>query len=212
MERAAETELARRCLDGDEEAWNTFFDAHHAPLVRFAFSFSDRLTAEDAEEIAQETLLAAVRALPTFRGRCALQTWLFRIALNKARDHLERASALRRGGGRATLPLKGGALPGEDGQDRGADPPDPSPPPDRAAALDDDSRLIRETLDRLGPPCDDLLRLRYYAGLDLAEIAAALGLNIKTVSSRLSRCLERLETLLRPIFTGARSLSIPSNL
>ena len=71
-------------------------------------------------------------------------------------------------------------------------------------------RLVRESLDRLGEPCREIIELRYYGELRYDEIAAELHLNPKTVSSRLSKCLDRLLIIAKEIFPPDNRL--PSNL
>ena len=188
-----ERQLVTDCLRGDEAAWERLFDRHHPPVCRYVLTLSASLTPEDAEEIAQETFLAAVRNLPGFRGGSALRTWLFQIAGNRARDLLEKRSAAKRGGGIDPLPLdapRPSDLPP-------LDPPDPAPGPDTRAVQEETRAGVREALDQLGDPCREILELRYFGDLSYEEIAAALNLNPKTVSSRLSKCLDKLEPLLR---------------
>ena len=55
---------------------------------------------------------------------------------------------------------------------------------------------VRRALDQLGDPCREILELRYFADLDYESIASTLRLNPRTVSSRLSRCLDKLGALL----------------
>jgi RNA polymerase sigma-70 factor, ECF subfamily len=71
-------------------------------------------------------------------------------------------------------------------------------------------RLVRESLDHLGEPCREIIELRYYGELSYDEIAAELRLNPKTVSSRLSKCLDRLTIIAKEIFPPDNCL--PSNL
>ena len=71
-------------------------------------------------------------------------------------------------------------------------------------------RLVRESLDRLGEPCREIIEMRYYGELSYDEIAAELHLNPKTVSSRLSKCLDRLLIIAKEIFPPGNRL--PSNL
>ena len=70
--------------------------------------------------------------------------------------------------------------------------------------------LVRQSLDRLGEPCREIIELRYYGDLSYDEIAAELRLNPKTVSSRLSKCLDRLLNIAKEIFPSDKHL--PSNL
>ena len=63
-------------------------------------------TREDAEEICQEVFLSVIRNLDSFHGESQFQTWLFRIAANKARDYRERRNAAKRGGGQNPISLQ----------------------------------------------------------------------------------------------------------
>ena len=69
---------------------------------------------------------------------------------------------------------------------------------------------MRESLDRLGEPCREIIEVRYFGDLSYDEIAAELRLNPKTVSSRLSKCLDRLFIIAQEIFPPDNRL--PSNL
>ncbi len=105
MADATESELLARCRRGDTAAWDALFDRHYAPAMRFVFTLGHSFTHEDAEEICQEAFLSVIRNLGSFHGKSQFQTWLFRIAANKARDHREKQTAVKRGGGQATLSL-----------------------------------------------------------------------------------------------------------
>jgi len=72
------------------------------------------------------------------------------------------------------------------------------------------SRLVRESLDGLGEPCREIIELRYFGELSYDEIASELRLNPKTVSSRLSKCLDRLLVIAKEILPPDDRL--PSNL
>ena len=61
--------------------------------------------------------------------------------------------------------------------------------------------LVRESLDQLEEPCREIVELRYLGDLSYEELGATLKLNPKTVSSRLSRCLDRLEEIARKTFS-----------
>ena len=67
-------------------------------------------------------------------------------------------------------------------------------------------------LERLGDPCREIIELRYFGDLSYEEISQSLRLNPKTVSSRLSKCLDRLEEIARKVFSGEKSGAFPSNL
>src|SRR5207245_9593428 len=102
----AEAELLARCRQGEAGAWDELFDRHYAAAGRFVFQLGHDFTREDAEEICQEVFLSVIKNLDSFHGQSQFQTWLFRIAANKARDYRERQRAAKRGGGQITLSLQ----------------------------------------------------------------------------------------------------------
>ncbi len=208
MSLEPERELIARCRRGDAAAWDALFDRHYAAAGRFIFQLSHDFTPEDVEEICQETFLSVIRNLVSFHGQSQFQTWLFRIAANKARDHRERQRAAKRGGGQTPLslqaedPVTGLTL----------DPPSEAPAPDIALLRTEQMALVRAALDQLGEPCREIIELRYFGDLSYEELSAELKLNPKTVSSRLSKCLDRLEALARKEISGEQSSAFPSNL
>jgi RNA polymerase sigma-70 factor (ECF subfamily) len=200
----AESQLLARCLRGEAAAWDELFDAHYAAAGRFIFQVSSSFNAEDVEEICQETFLTVIKSLGTFQGNCQFQTWLFRIAANKAHDYLQKQRAAKRGGGQRTLSLDA-PLNGEaDGFT--LDPPSTAPGPDRALVQFEDAGLITRALEELGGPCREVIELRYFADLSYEEISAELNLNPKTVSSRLSKCLDKLEGVATKYFPQVKDL------
>src|ERR1035437_11106337 len=97
--------LVARCQQRDATAWDNLFDAHYAAAGRFIFQLSSDFTIEDAEEICQEVFLSVIKNLNAFNGESQFQTWLFRIATNKARDFREKRIAAKRGGGQPNISL-----------------------------------------------------------------------------------------------------------
>ncbi|MFN0067879.1 MAG: RNA polymerase sigma factor [Limisphaerales bacterium] len=188
-----EADLLARCRAGDGDAWGDLFDRHYAATVRFIFQLAPQFTAEDADEVGQEAFLAVIRHLDEFDGRSAVQTWIFRIAANKARDFMEKQRAAKRGGGVAPLSLHAP----DPGTGLAPDPPSPAAGPAERLLAAERHAEVHAALAALGDPCRELLELRYFGGLDYGAIGSTLGLNLKTVSSRLSRCLDRLGERLR---------------
>ena len=179
---SAESQLLARCLRGDAGAWDELFDAHYAPAGRLIHQVSSDFNAEDVEEICQETFLTVVKNLQSFQGNCQFQTWLFRIASNKAHDYIQKQRAAKRCGGQKTISLQA-----EDRDGFTIDPPANIAGPDRALIEIEDAGLITRALEQLGGPCREVIELRYFADLSYEEISAELNLNPKTVSSRLSK-------------------------
>ena len=71
--------------------------------------------------------------------------------------------------------------------------------------------LVHQALDQLGEPCREIIELRYFGDLSYDEISRSLELNPKTVSSRLSKCLDRLEGIARQVFARGKPAAFPSN-
>jgi len=198
MTCVAEAELLARCRQGDAEAWNELFDRHYAAAGRFVFQLGFDFTREDVEEICQEVFLTVINNLGSFQGNRQFQTWLFRIALNRARDFRQRQHAAKRGGGQVTV-----SLHQQNDSENGfiIDPPIPLPGPDVVLMNSEKLALIGQALEQLGGPCQEIIELRYFGDLSYEEIALELALNPKTVSSRLSKCLDKLEGIARGLFS-----------
>ena len=190
---AEESELLARCRRGETEAWDELFDLHYAAAGRFIFQLSPEFTREDAEEICQEAFLSVIKNLDSFHGESRFQTWLFRIAANQARDYRAKRTAVKRGGGQTTV-----SLSAEDPETGLApDPPANTSGPDDLLMNVERMAGVRAALDALGGPCREIIELRYFGDLSYDELSTTLKLNPKTVSSRLSKCLDRLEEIMR---------------
>lgn len=200
MPADSENELLDRCRKGDAAAWDYLFDLHYDAVGRFVFQFSPEFTREDAADLSQEVFLTVIRKLSSFKGDCRFQTWLFSIAANKARDLRERRRTVKRGGGRSVTSL--------DASDpvtgRAFEAPSSDIGPDTALIRRENSMLIGYALDGLQDACREIIELRYFGDLSYGEIGGVMNLNEKTVSSRLSRCLDRLEELVKSMFERER--------
>jgi RNA polymerase sigma-70 factor (ECF subfamily) len=196
-----EAELIAECRRGAAEAWDALFDKYYGVVARFVFQLSADFNHEDTEEICQETFVSVVRNLASFRAKSSFQTWLLRIASNKAMDFRAKTKAAKRGGNALHVSLNGA-------DDLTIDPPSPRPAPDAALLMAVNFALVRQSLDRLDAPCREIIELRYYGDLAYDEIASELQLNPKTVSSRLSKCLDRLGAIAKQIFPRERSFAV----
>ena len=202
-----ESELITRCRHGEADAWDELFDLHYAAAGRFIFQLASDFTREDTEEICQEAFLAVIKNLDAFLGESRFQTWLFRIAANKARDYREKRIAAKRGGGQIPVSLQA-----EDPESGLApDPPANLPGPDELMMNAEQMAGVRAALDRVGEACREIIELRYFGDLSYEELSATLQVNPKTVSSRLSKCLDRLEAIARGIFSRENPGVFPSN-
>lgn len=169
-------------LDGEERAFEEFFDRHFPGLYRFALARLGR-DADAAEDVAQATICRAITKLDTYRGEAALLTWLCTFCrheisafyrqnkmVGKRVDLIEDAPEVR-----AALESVGASF--------GEDP---------ATALDrgEIGRLVQVTLDLLPAHYGNALEWKYLEGLSVKEIAVRLGMSPKAAESVLTRARE----------------------
>ena len=200
MRTDSEAELLGRCRAGEADAWDALFDQHYAPLARFVFQLGCDFTREDVEEVCQETFLTVIKNIDRFQGNCQFQTWLFKIGLNKGRDYLQRKHAAKRGGGQTPISLH--STDSESGL--AIDPPSMLPGPDSALIQSENIGLVGRAVAQLSDPCREIIEMRYFADLSYEEIAISLEMNPKTVSSRLSKCLDKLEEVAKGLLSGEK--------
>ena len=181
--------LVQRVQQGDRRAFDQLVLRYQHKVLKLVMRYM-RNHAE-AEDIAQEAFLKAYRAIHSFRGDSAFYTWIYRIAINTAKNAL--VAAKRR-------PL-----------DYDLDLQDPEQN-ERNGRLRDEAtpesllltEEIRETVDAaIGALPEDLRRavvLREYEGLSYEEIAAVMACPVGTVRSRIFRAREAIDRQLRPVF------------
>ena len=167
-----------------------FLDAN-AELV---FNLSLRLTGNrcDAEDLAQDALLRALRALPGFRGESLLSTWAYRITVNawKNRVRAEKSRAFWK-------TISFGALGGDkDGDEAGFEPKADDPPLDAALEMEEKNAMVQNALMELDGDDRAIVILREIEDHSYEDIGRALGLAQGTVKSRLFRARAKLKILL----------------
>lgn len=163
-----------------------------AGTAQLVYNLALRLTgnASDAEDLAQDSLLRALKALSGFRGDSGLKTWAYRITVNTWKN---RVRAEKRRGFWRTVSL--GLFCGEEGDE---DPPFKAedPPPDRGLEREETGRQVQSALMGLGPDERAIIVLRELKEQSYAEIAEVLGVPEGTVKSRLFRAREALKARL----------------
>lgn len=174
-------ELARAAAKGDIDAFETLLGLYQNKVYGLALRMCG--SEEDAWDVAQEAFLAAWRALPGFRGESGFSTWLYRLTANAAIDCLRREKK-RRG----ELSIEGGELP--------LSLPDAGPSPQEATEGGELRAAVNAALARLTDQHRTVLILRELQELSYEEIAGALGLDLGTVKSRISRARKALRKIL----------------
>jgi RNA polymerase sigma-70 factor, ECF subfamily len=180
-------DLVAAARRGDARAFNGLVD-HHQP-VAYHVAVLHLGNADDALDACQEAMLSAWRAISSFRGDgAAFRAWLLAIVANTCHDRQRYAAR------RPTVPLD----PDATGDGLPLPLPDPGQSPEDYAASADLAALLAAALARLSDE-HRMIVLLDHVGLSYAEIAVALGVEVGTVKSRLSRARARL----RDILTGA---------
>ncbi|CAM3954758.1 RNA polymerase sigma factor RpoE [Bordetella tumulicola] len=188
-ERDIDAELVARVQRGDKKAFDLLVLKYQRKILRLL----GRMIRDpsEIEDVAQEAFIKAYRALPQFRGESAFYTWLYRIAVNTARNWL--ASAARR-------PSAPNAIETEDGEtfNETDNLTDISTPESMLA-----SREIAETVNAVIEGLPEELRtaivLREIEGMSYEDIAQSMDCPIGTVRSRIFRAREAIATRLRPL-------------
>lgn len=182
-------QLAQR---GDAGAFDALVRRYQHKVIKLVMRYV-RDPAE-AEDIAQEAFIKAYRALPRFRGDSAFYTWLYRIAINTAKNVL----AAR---GRSPIEYDLDRGDGEESYDIVARMKDTATP--EALALTEEIRsTVTAAIDALPEDLRTAIQLRELEGLSYEEIAAAMECPVGTVRSRIFRAREAIDARLRDVFDG----------
>ena len=194
--------LIRRMLDGDERAFETFFNGYFPRIYRFALP---RLNgdADATRAIVQSTLEKAIRRLETFRGESGLFTWVCQICRNEIVDHL-----------RAERRMRHVVLIDDQPELRAA--VESLEAPDefdvvKSYGRAESARLVRVVLGRLPSGYGDALEWKYIEGESVETIGERLGIGTTAAQSLLARARRAFRESLESVF-GADAADVASGL
>ncbi len=189
-EAAYDATLIYRFNMGEEKAFVEIMERYHSKI--FALANNLLRNTADAEEIAQDTFIRAHRGLVNFRGDSSLATWLYRIALNLARNRYWYFFRRRR---QDSVSLERPI--GEDNDSTFSDfIASDRHTPAQETITQEFSELIARCMEKLDPRHREILTMRNALNLPYDEIARAVGINVGTVKSRIARARENLRKLL----------------
>jgi RNA polymerase sigma-70 factor (ECF subfamily) len=176
-------ELVERARMGERSAFDLLVARYQRRLLRLVL----RLLRDpaEAEDVVQETFLKAFRALPRFRGDAAFYTWLYRIALNGARNAILRRR--QRGGPSGVVPAQLTAPAPEVGT------------PESMLLSKQVMQTIDAAMEALPLELRTAIVLREIEGLSYEEIAQIMECPLGTVRSRIFRAREAIARRLRPL-------------
>ena len=187
-ERNLDQELVERAQQGEKGAFDILVRRYEHKLVNVI----GRYIRDPSEvfDVAQEAFIKAYRALPNFRGDSAFYTWLYRIAINTAKNHLVASS--RR--------PPGDDVDAQEAEQFGADSGlKEYATPERMALSSELATTIQAAIDELPEELRTAIVLRELDGLSYEEIAAAMDCPIGTVRSRIFRARDAIDRRIRPL-------------
>lgn len=181
-----EAELVQRCASGDDAACAELVQLHQRMVFHLACHLLGNR--EEALDLSQEVFLRVFRTVGSFRGQSSLRTWIYRIAINQARNR-QRWWRRRHQSDQVSLDqheLAHGELPhtGDDVR------------PDRLLARKEVAARLWGALDRLPFDQRTAIILREFDGMSYEEIAFSLDVAVGTVKSRLTRARQALRVAL----------------
>ena len=184
--------LLRRAQSGDPDAFGQLMEPLEQLVWRVCWHYTGNR--EAAEDCGQEAMIRIWRNLANYRGECALERWVYRIAANFCMDWLRKK---KRDKSVSMEPL----------QEQGFDPADPSPGTEEQVVQQDERRRLREAIAQLPDDQREALILTQLEKIPYEEAAQALGVSEGTVKSRVNRAIVRLKEIL----SEERELSPPGN-
>ncbi|MHB1950675.1 MAG: RNA polymerase sigma factor RpoE [Acidiferrobacteraceae bacterium] len=187
-ERSVDQELVVRVQKGDRSAFDLLVRKYQHKIAKLVSRYVyDRAEVED---VTQEAFIKAYRAIRGFRGESAFYTWLYRIAINSAKNHLV---------------AQGRQVPGSDIDAEEAELVDASGvlrevnTPEHALLTSEIADTVRGAIEALPEDLRTAIVLREIEGLSYDEIAVAMDCPIGTVRSRIFRAREAIDRELEPL-------------
>src|SRR5687767_14439914 len=178
--KIADSEFVDRLRNGDADAFDTLITRYSGDIYSLLYRMTD--DSEEAGDLTQETFLSALKAIKSFRGEAELKTWLFRIALNHARNRFRWWKRRKR---KETMSLD---KPLGDGSSTISDTiADHGETPEEAVLRGESRRRLIAAVNSLPGIFRETIVLCDIEGHAYEEIAQALNINIGTVKSRLAR-------------------------
>lgn len=187
-ERDIDRKLVARAQKGDKTAFDLLVRKYQHRVMKLVSRFvRDR---GEAEDVTQEAFLKAYRALGGFRGDSAFYTWLYRIAVNTAKNYLE--SLGRR------PPSLDVEIDGLETPEVGEGLHEPASP-ERLVLTDEIATTVRRAIEALPPDLRTAVTLREVEGMSYEEIAEIMECPVGTVRSRIFRAREAIDRELKPL-------------
>jgi len=181
-------ELVERVQRGDKNAFNLLVTKYQHKVGNLVSRYVKNHS--DVPDIVQEAFIKAYRALPNFRGDSAFYTWLYRIAVNCAKNHMV---------------ASGRKPPGTDVEIEDAEIYDngdalrENASPEKLMLTNEIKKVIFNTIEQLPEDLRVAINLRELEGLSYEEIAEIMACPVGTVRSRIFRARDAIDKKIRPL-------------
>lgn len=193
-DREVDQQLVERVQRGDKHAFNLLVSKYQRRLGRLISRFVR--DSADAEDVTQDAFIKAYRALPGFRGESAFYTWLYRIGINTAKNHLlsnkRRPSSTSEFDAEESETFEEASLLREVST------------PENELMSKQVVDTVQASLQQLPEDLRSALTLREIEGLSYEEIAEVMNCPIGTVRSRIFRAREAVAENLRPLLETSK--------
>lgn len=189
-ERNIDRELVQRVQQGDKSAFDILVQRYQYKIIKLISRYVH--DPSEAQDVAQEAFIKAYRALPGFRGESAFYTWMYRIAINTAKNYLV---------------AQGRRPPGSDIDAQEAEQYEGQTflkeyeTPERVLLRDEIEATVFKAIEELPEELRTAITLREFEGMSYEEIAQTMGCPIGTVRSRIFRAREAIDNKLRPLLS-----------
>ena len=187
-ERSIDQALVEQVQRGDKQAFDILVLKYQNKIIQLVNRYVH--DSDEARDVAQEAFIKAYRAIGRFRGDSAFYTWLYRIAINTAKNYLV-ASGRR--------PPRSDIDAQDAEQYEGASGLREYATPERLLMKDEIQTAIAEAIDDLPEDLRTAITLRELEGLSYEEIAQTMDCPIGTVRSRIFRARDAIDTRLKPL-------------
>ena len=187
-ERSIDQTLVEQVQRGDKQAFDVLVLKYQNKIIQLVNRYVR--DSDEARDVAQEAFIKAYRAIGRFRGESAFYTWLYRIAINTAKNYLV-ASGRR--------PPRSDIDAQDAEQYEGASGLKEYATPERLLQKDEIQSAIAEAIDDLPDDLRTAITLRELEGLSYEEIAQTMDCPIGTVRSRIFRARDAIDKRLKPL-------------
>ena len=185
-------QLVERVQRGDKRAFDLLVLKYQHKILGLIVRFVH--DPQEAQDVAQEAFIKAYRALTNFRGDSAFYTWVYRIAVNTAKNHL-----VARGRRPPDIDVCAEDAEFVEGDHALKD----IETPERALLRDEIEATVHRTIQQLPDDLRTALTLREFEGLSYEDIATAMQCPVGTVRSRIFRAREAIDKALQPLLQEA---------